>query len=97
MKYKPEPIDTSDTALSSELIELTELLSKNTHDNWALARMRNGWTYGPHRNDEKKETPCLVPYEDLPDSEKEYDRILTVNLLKAIEKLGFSITKKEKV
>lgn len=93
MKYIPEPIDVSDIDLSTDLLDLTELLSRNTHENWAKARMHNGWSYGPHRNDEKKESPCLVPYEELPDSEKEYDRILTLNLLKAILKLGFTIRK----
>ena len=93
MSYKPKPIDTSDIDLSPDLQELTEMLSKNTHENWAKARINHGWSYGPHRDDDKKETPCLVPYEDLPDSEKEYDRILTLNLLKVIKKLGFRIEK----
>ncbi len=93
MIYKPDPIDISGIDLSPGLLELTELLSKNTHENWAAARIRNGWSYGPHRDDDKKETPCLVPYDELPDSEKEYDRILTLNLLKVIKKLGFSIEK----
>ena len=96
MNYKPNPIDTSKIDLSQELQELTELLSKNTHENWAAARIKNGWSYGPRRDDDKKETPCLVPYEDLPDSEKEYDRILTLNLLKVIKKLGFSIVRDKK-
>jgi len=93
MSYKPKPIDTSDIDLSPDLRELTEMLSKNTHENWAKARINHGWSYGPRRDDDKKETPCLVPYEDLPDSEKEYDRILTLNLLKVIKKLGFRIEK----
>lgn len=93
MKYKPNPIDTSYIELSPDLLKLTELLSKNTHENWAKARINHGWSYGPHRDDDKRETPCLIPYEDLPESEKDYDRILTLNLLKAIIKLGFEIKK----
>lgn len=96
MKYNPDPIDISDISLSPELLSLTEILAKNTHENWAKARIGNGWSYGPHRNDERKETPCLVPYEDLPDSEKEYDRILAVNVLKLIKKMGFDIRKIER-
>ncbi len=94
MKYKPSPIDISDIDLSLDLVELTEMLSENTHKVWADARIKNGWTYGPQRNDNLKETPFLVPYDDLPDSEKEYDRILTVNIFKVIKKLGFDIKKK---
>ncbi len=94
MKYKPSPIDISDIDLSPNLVELTEMLSENTHKVWADARIKNGWTYGLQRNDNLKETPCLVPYDELPDSEREYDRILTVNILKVIRKLGFDIKKK---
>ena len=93
MTYKPNPIDISDIELSPELHELTELLSENAHENWAAARIRNGWSYGRKRDDRKKETPCLVPYSRLSDSEKEYDRILVINLLKVIKKLGFRIEK----
>lgn len=93
MKYIPDPMDISDITLSPELLALTEVLSRNTHENWAKARIDNGWSYGPHRNDKRKETPCLVSYEELPDSEREYDRILTLNVLKSIMKLGFEIRK----
>ena len=93
MTYRPNPIDISDIDLSPELQELTEILSENAHENWSAARIRNGWRYGPNRDDRKKETPCLVPYGKLPDSEKEYDRILVTNVLKVIKKLGFRIEK----
>ena len=96
MKYIPNPIDISSVNLNTEVLELIEILSKNTHEVWAKARLENGWTFGPHRDDDKKETPCLVSYEDLPESEKEYDRVIVINLIKAIKKLGFNITKKEK-
>lgn len=95
MNYKPKPINTTGIELSPELLGLTELLSENTHENWALARIKNGWSYGPYRDDNKKETPCLVPYNELPESEKEYDRILTINLLRVIKKLGYKIIKDE--
>ena len=66
---------------------------KNAHDNWALQRINEGWTYGSARNDNTKKHPCLVPYEDLPDSEKEYDRKAAMETLKAIVALGYRITK----
>lgn len=95
MKYNPKPIDILNEGLSPELLQLTELLARNTHDNWALARLSEGWTYGPKRDDFKKETPNLVPYEELTETEKEYDRLLTVNLLKTIQRLGYRIIKDE--
>ena len=91
--YKPAPIDTSDIQLTKELVELTEKLAENTHDVWAQGRINQGWTYGEVRNDEKKTTPCLVSYSDLPDSEKEYDRNTALETLKLIVKLGYHIEK----
>lgn len=95
MTYTPDPIDTSKITLSNELHELVEFLAKNTHENWSKERIHQGWHHGPERNDTKKESPCLIPYEELPESEKEHDRIAATELLKTILLLGFSIKKKK--
>lgn len=93
MNYTPKPINTDDVVLSDELLQLSEKLAENTHDVWAAGRVSQGWTYGEERNDEKKTTPCLVPYSELPESEKDYDRNTALQTLKLIQKLGFKITK----
>ncbi len=93
MDYKPAPRDTSGIRLPRELVELTELLARNTHENWARRRIADGWRYGTERNDEKKEHPSLVPYEDLSESEKEYDRTTAMETLKTIVALGYRIEK----
>ena len=90
-KYIPQPIDTSDVKLPKELEILVEQMAKNVHEVWAQTRIAQGWTYGAERNDALKHHPCLVPYEDLPESEKEYDRNTSVETLKLILKLGFEI------
>lgn len=95
MTYIPEPIDTSKISLDRQLEELVEFLAKNTHENWSRERIHQGWQWGPHRNDGKKEHPCLVPYEKLPESEKMHDRVAARELLKTTLLLGFSITKKK--
>ena len=92
--YKPEPINTEGVKLSSEIIELSEILAKNVHDNWAKERIKQGWKYGEKRDDMKKETPCLVEYEKLPEEEKLYDRETAMETLKVIQKLGYEIKKK---
>jgi ryanodine receptor 2 len=92
-KYIPQPIDTSDVKLPIELECLVEEMSKNVHEVWAETRMQQGWTYGEQRNDELKTHPCLVPYEELPEEEKEYDRNTSIGTLKLIMKLGFKIEK----
>jgi len=91
--YIPHPIDTSDIILSPELLELTERIAENVHDVWAASRIVAGWRYGAERNDAEKLHPCLVPYSELPESEKEYDRDTAVETLKVIVKLGFEIRK----
>lgn len=91
--YKPEPVDISDVELDKSLMELVEVMAKNVHDVWAETRIRDGWSYGPTRNDERKEHPCLVAYEELPESEREYDRNTAIGTLKLIHKLGFKVTK----
>lgn len=96
MDYHPEPVDTSEVVLSESVLALAELLAKNTHDVWALERMAQGWRYGARRDDEAKEHPCLVPYEQLPESEKVYDRSSAMEALKLICSLGYEIVEKEK-
>ena len=92
MQYQPNPIDTSNVALPEELLLLTERIAENTHDVWAQGRLKEGWTYGKERNDKNKTNPCLVPYDALPDSEKEYDRNTALETIKLIIKLGYQIT-----
>jgi RyR domain len=93
LNYKPNPIDTSKVQLGPEILELTEMLSRNAHDIWASQRMKDGWSYGPERSDAAKKHPCLIPYEDLPESEKVFDRNTAMATLKAIVALGHRIVK----
>lgn len=91
--YIPQPIDTTGVALPKELNDLAEEIAKNVHEVWSEGRMKEGWTYGEERDDVKKHHPCLVPYEDLTETEKEYDRNTSQETLKLIMKLGFKIVK----
>ena len=91
--YTPTPINTKDITLSDDIIALSEILAKNTHEVWAAGRIAEGWTLGEKRDDAKKHHTCLVPYEQLPESEKEYDRATAMETLKVITKLGYSIQK----
>lgn len=93
MNYIQEPIDTSGIELPEEILDLCEKIAENTHDVWARGRIAEGWTYGGNRDDAKKETPCLVPYPELPESEKEYDRNTAMETLKLIVKMGYAIQK----
>jgi hypothetical protein len=92
MKYQPKPISTAHVRLPATLGGLTERLAENTHDVWAQQRLAEGWTYGPKRDDDAKTHPCLVPYAELPESEREYDRKTAMETLKVVLVLGYAIT-----
>ena len=91
--YVPQPMDTSDISLPEDLNVLIEQMAKNVHEVWAKNRFEQGWTYGEERNDTLKQHPCLVPYEELPEVEKAYDRDTALGTLKLICKLGFKISR----
>lgn len=91
--YRPRPIDTSHVELPPDLGELVERLAAHTHDTWAQRRLRDGWTYGPTRDDAARTHPDLIPYDELPEEEKEYDRSTAMGALKAVVALGYRIEK----
>ncbi|MBM4289189.1 MAG: Ryanodine receptor Ryr [Deltaproteobacteria bacterium] len=91
MSYQPKPFDTANVQLPPDLTALGERLAENAHDNWASQRLAEGWRYGPQRHDARKEHPCLVPYGELPESEKAYDRRAAMETLKTIMALGYRI------
>ena len=92
--YTPQPIDTTNIILPDDLLELTEKIAENVHEVWSKGRIAEGWTYGEKRDDNKKETPCLVPYSELPENEKEYDRNTALETIKTILSLGYKIQKR---
>lgn len=91
--YEPHPLNLEDIPLTDDLVELQEAIAENAHEVWAAARKAEGWTYGPVRNDALKQHPDMLPYSALPDSEKEYDRIMAFNTIKLVKKLGWKIVK----
>jgi ryanodine receptor 2 len=89
--YEPRPINTSAIELPDDLLQLTEKLAENAHDNWAKRRLSDGWTWGPVRDDAARKHPDLVPYDELSESEKHYDRDTAMETLRAILALGYRI------
>ncbi len=94
MTYEPKPIDTHGAELPVDIAPLVELLAEHNHDIWAKQRLADGWTWGEARDDARKKHPCLVPYAELPESEKQYDRSAAIETLKAIVVLGYRIDRK---
>lgn len=91
--YIPKPIDTSKITLPEELLALTEKIAENVHEVWSAGRLADGWTYGEERNDAEKKHPCLVPYDQLTETEKDFDRNTAFETIKLIVALGYRIEK----
>lgn len=93
--YDPQPVNLNSITLTDDLVELSEAIAENAHDVWAAARMSEGWTYGPERDDQKKQHPDLIPYSALADKEKDYDRTMALNTIKLVIKLGVEFGRKK--
>ena len=93
--YTPKPIDTEDVVLDADLLALSEEIAKNTHEVWSAGRIADGWSYGPVRDDAARKHPCLIPYEELSEEEKAYDRATSLQTLKLVVKLGYTIRRSE--
>lgn len=93
-KYIPQPIDTRNVILPDGLTDIAEQLGKHIHETWAKRRIAEGWKYGEERNDKRKEHPCLIPYEELPENEKEYDRNTAFETIRFLLSKGYQITYK---
>lgn len=96
MPYQPQPINTAEIELPEAVKALSELLAKNAHEVWAQGRFAEGWRYGPSRDDIKKLHPGLIPYEELSEGEKQYDRNTAIETLKVMLVLGYRIVKQNK-
>ena len=91
--YIPHPIDNTNIKLNDELVEVLEKVARNTHEVWAEGRINEGWVYGEVMSRENKTHPCLIPYEELPESEKEYDRRTSTQVVKTLMALGYKVEK----
>ena len=92
--YTPHPIDLSDVILPTHLDELREAIAENTHEVWAAGRVKEGWAYGHERDDKLKKHPDLIPYAELSEGEKQYDRDTAMNTIKLVIKLGYDLVKR---
>ncbi|MEI7489391.1 MAG: RyR domain-containing protein, partial [Chryseobacterium sp.] len=93
MNYQPNPIDTSQIKIDKEELQLAECLAMNTHEIWAKQKIKDGWKYGPNKDDRLKLHPYLISYEQLPDEEKEHDYLTAIEAIKVLLASGYKIEK----
>ena len=91
--YTPAPVNTDDVTLPSELNEAIELMAEHNHDTWAQGKIAKGYSCGPITDDSVKLHKDLVPYDELPEETKDYDRDTCIANLKLLYKLGYRIEK----
>jgi RyR domain len=48
---------------------------RSSHENWLKQKREEGWVHGPVKNAELKQHPCMVPFDNLPTSQKAKDFI----------------------
>ncbi len=85
-------MDKSMFELPDELSEALEPIARKVHETWAENRLADGWRYGIERDDDTLRTPCLVPYDELPERERDYDRATAAATIRALLALGYKIT-----
>jgi len=66
-KWNDAPDWQRESAINGVLFHLeNDVTPEQSHENWMREKVAAGWTYGPVKDPEKKQHPCMVPYHDLP-------------------------------
>ncbi len=91
MLYQPDPITFKEDVLPDGLQRYMDWIGKQVHERWAANRIQDGWEYGEQYDGVHKKHPCLVSYEDLPESEREYDRSTARHTIQLLMYAGFRI------
>ena len=56
-----------------EKLDNPDMTPEQTHEKWVAYKGAEGWSYGPKKDPDRKEHPCLVTYEELPPEQKAKD------------------------
>uniref|UniRef100_A0A670I8M0 Ryanodine receptor 2 n=1 Tax=Podarcis muralis TaxID=64176 RepID=A0A670I8M0_PODMU len=86
--FTPVPVDTSQIVLPPHLERIREKLAENIHELWVMNKIELGWQYGPVRDDNKRQHPCLVEFAKLPEQERNYNLQMSLETLKTLLALG---------
>ncbi len=76
--------------------ETLELLAEAAHKVWMEGKIRDGWEFGTKTDKKAKIHSCLVPYDQLSETDKESDRDFVKGIPQILELAGFKIVKTTK-
>lgn len=93
--YKFRPVDGREPVIHQFTPDEVEKLAILEHDRWVEEKLAAGWRYGPQRDNSRKLTPSLVPYDQLPESEKDKDRDPMRRIPALLAEAGFEIYRYE--
>jgi hypothetical protein len=68
-----------------------ELLAQREHERWLQAKLEAGWRYAPQTDKSQKLHACLVPWAELPESERQKDRVLVQAIPRILAKAGYTV------
>jgi RyR domain len=68
-----------------------ERLARMEHDRWWKERTAAGWVLGPQKDVDRRTSPDLVPWEDLSESVRDYDRETVRAIPEFLARVGYSI------
>lgn len=80
--------------IENDDVMISEVVAAAVHETWMRGRLAQGWTYGPERNDVLKTNPCIVPYENLTEVEKAYDRETARTVVRLLKEKGCEIVRR---
>ena len=79
--------------VSEDIKDILEEVAAEIHNVWMRERIRDGWTWSEASDSTKKTHSSLIPYSELPESEKNYDRRTALVTIKCLMDKGFTIQK----
>ena len=94
MGWEMRPFNSEGNAIKIIPDDIVEILAIIEHDDWVRERIDSGWVYGKEKDADKKVSPYLLPYDELTEEIKDFDRDSIRNIPELLEMIGMEIIDK---
>lgn len=88
------PVETDRLAVEKFSTEELELLARMEHARWVAERLIANWTFAKEKSILRRENPNLVPWEDLKDNVREYDRDAVLHIPELLRAAGKKVCRR---